>query len=266
MRTPEYKLSSAEQEIIAQRLYEAEKETSYIPLLTEAYPEMTQDDAYAIQSAGLKMRLAEGKQVVGHKIGITSLGMMKLLNVDTPDYGYLLNSGMLLEGEPCRRSDMNIPIVEGEIAFLMGRDLTGPVTPADILEAAQYVVPCFEICDARFQSWTVTVRDTISDDAGASKFLIGSSPKTVQDINLRNIGMVIEKNGRLYGTGAGAEVLGNPVNSMTWLVNKLAEYGIGLKKGEIVLSGAFLAADPAQADDVYTLSVDGFPSLTLRFE
>ena len=243
MRTPEYKLSSAEQEIIAQRLYEAEKETSYIPLLTEAYPEMTQDDAYAIQSAGLKMRLAEGKQVVGHKIGITSLGMMKLLNVDTPDYGYLLNSGMLLEGEPCRRSDMNIPIVEGEIAFLMGRDLTGPVTPADIL-----------------------VRDTISDDAGASKFLIGSSPKTVQDINLRNIGMVIEKNGRLYGTGAGAEVLGNPVNSMTWLVNKLAEYGIGLKKGEIVLSGAFLAADPAQADDVYTLSVDGFPSLTLRFE
>lgn len=251
---------------IARQLYEAEKTNHPIPLLTEKYPSMTQDDSYAIQQEGLKLRLTDGAKVVGRKIGITSRGMMKQLNCDTPDYGYLLATTLLPEGGSCVRSELNVPIVEGELAFIIGADLDKEaVTPADIFNATAWVVPCFEVCDARFPSWTVTVRDTISDNAGASRFMIGSKAKRLNEIAPRNIGMVIEKNGALLGSAAGVEVMGSPVVSVTWLANKLLEYGAYLKKGDIVLSGAFMAADRAEAGDTYTMELDGFPSLTIKF-
>ena len=253
---------------IAVQLYEAEKTNRPIPLLTETYPTITQEDAYAIQQEGLKLALADGEKIVGRKIGLTSRGMMEQLGCDSPDYAYLTASTMIPEGSPCIRSELNIPIVEGELAFIMGEDLDKAyVTTADILNATAWVVPCFEVCDARYPSWKgVTVKDTISDRAGAARYMLGSAPKRLHEINPRGIGMVIEKNGALLGSGAGAEVMGSPVTSVMWLANKLLEYGTCLKKGDIVLSGAFLAADAAQAGDVYTVSLDGFPSLTMKFE
>ncbi|MCH3951640.1 MAG: hypothetical protein LKE33_12015 [Acidaminococcus sp.] len=262
-----YALTEKQHQEIARQLYTAEKKNEPIGLLTETYPNMTMDDAYAIQEAGIKMRMADGAKIVGRKIGITSRGMMQQLNVDTPDYGCLLAHTMILEGTPCRRSDLNIPIVEGELAFIMGEDLdVDVVTTADIMNATAWVLPCFEICDARFPKWKVTVRDTISDNAGASRFMLGSSPKRIDEINPRTIGLVMEKNGQLLASAAGVEVMGSPVNSMAWLANKLLNYGTYLKKGDIVLSGSFIAANPASAGDVYTLSMDGYPALTLRME
>lgn len=259
--------SKEEQTSIAEQLYLAEKSVTPIQTLTPQHEGMTMEDAYAIQKAGLEMRLKDGLIVIGRKIGITSRGMMKQLNCDSPDYGYLLNSMMLYEGQKCIRKELNIPIVEGEIAFIMGEDIKGPgVTTADILNSTAWIVPCFEVCDGRYPNWKVTVRDTISDNAGASRFVLGSSPKRVSDVNLRYIGMVIEKNGEFIDSAAGAEVMGSPLNSMMWLVNKLAEFDDGLNKGDIVLSGAFMAAIPAEAGDNFCLTVDGFPPLTLKFE
>lgn len=259
--------SKEEQTSIAEQLYLAEKSVTPIQTLTPKHEGMTMEDAYMIQKSGLEMRLKDGAIVIGRKIGITSRGMMKQLNCDTPDYGYLLNSMMLYEGQKCIRKELNIPIVEGEIAFIMGEDIKGPgVTTADILNSTAWIVPCFEVCDGRYPNWKVTVRDTISDNAGASRFVLGSSPKRVSDVNLRYVGMVIEKNGEFIDSAAGAEVMGSPLNSMMWLVNKLAEFGDGLNKGDIVLSGAFMSAIPAEAGDAFCLTVDGFPSLTLKFE
>ena len=263
----QYGLDTGLHKKIAAALYQAEKTNRPIPLLTEAYPSITQDDAYAIQQEGLALRMADGAKIVGRKIGITSRGMMEQMHCDTPDYGCLLAHTLVQEGSPCRLSELNIPIVEGELAFIMGEDLEGDViTQADIMNGTAWVLPCFEVCDARYPAWKVTVRDTISDNAGASRFMIGSSVRKLSEIRPRNIGMIIEKNGELLGSAAGAEVMGSPVNSVTWLANKLLEYGTCLRKGDIVLSGAFLAADPAEAGDVYTLTMDGYPPLTLRFE
>lgn len=260
-------LSEETRQAIAGRLYAAEKTNTPIALLTEQYPDITMDDAYAIQEEGLALRLADGARVVGRKIGITSRGMMRMLNCDTPDYGSLLAHAVIPEGRACPRAALNMPIVEGELAFVMGEDLNGgPITAADILNATAWTLPCFEICDVRFSSWKVTVLDTISDNAAACRFMLGSRPRRLHEINPRTIGMVIEKNGELLGSGAGAEVMGSPVTSVVWLANKLLEYGASLKKGDIVLSGAFLAAAPAESGDVFTVSLDGFPSLTLKFE
>ena len=259
--------SEEERRLIAADLYEAEKSNKPIDTLTSRYPEITLDDAYDIQKFGLDMRLADGARIVGRKIGITSRGMMQMLNCDSPDYGYLLDTMMLLEGSACHTDELNSPRLEGEIAFIMGEDICGPaVTPANIMNATAYIVPCLELCDLRYNSWKITVRDTISDNAGAARYIIGGAPKKISEVNLRNIGMVFEKNGDLISSAAGVEVMGNPINAMTWLVNKLAEYGDGLKKGDIVLSGSFVAAAECRKGDSFALSVDGFPTLSLRFD
>ncbi len=263
----DYKLTPEVHARIATDLYEAEKNNSPIELLTHKYADLTVDDAYAIQQEGLSLRLADGGTVVGRKIGITSRGMMEMLNCDSPDYGYLLAHTEITEGSPCITSDLNAPMIEGELAFVIGEDLIGDsITVADITSAISWVIPCFEICDTRFNDWTITVADTIADNAAASRFMLGTQPKKLSEINPKSIGMVMEKNGTLLGSGTGAEVMGSPITSVTWLAKKLMEYGTYLRKGNIVLSGSFLAGDPIAPGDVYTMTLDGFPPLTMRIE
>jgi len=262
-----YGLSEQQYREIARQLYEAELQLRPIPLLTQQYPDITDEDAYAIQKAGMELRLADGEKVVGRKIGLTSRGMMKQIGCDTPDYAYLTASSCVAEGGSIARASLNIPLVEGEMAFIMGEDLNKEhVSVADVMNATAWVVPCFEVCDARYPAWKgITVRDTISDRAGAALFMIGSAPKRLSEINPRGIGMVMEKNGDLLGSAAGVEVMGSPVTSVAWLANKLLEYGDWLKRGDIVLSGAFMASDAAAAGDHYAVTLDGFPTLSVRF-
>lgn len=254
-------------EQLAVDLYEAEKNRIPIDKISRRYPEMNVVDSYEIQQIGLELRLREGRKIVGRKIGLTSKGMQQQLQVDMPDYGYLLDSMVLEEGRVCQMKELVSPRVEGELAFIFGEDLKGPgVTYADIYNCTAWVVPCFEVCDTRVANWDVTVRDTIADNAGACRLVLGSAPKRLNEINPRLIGMVVEKNGMMEESAAGAEVMGNPVASVAWLANKLSEFGTGLKAGDIVLSGAFMSAVPAISGDVFTLSTDGFPSVNLRFE
>ena len=268
MSTKEKCALSAEQHAaIARQLYEAEKSATPIPLLTQTWPDITLEDAYAIQTEGLRLRLNDGETVIGRKIGITSRGMMRMLNCDTPDYSYLLGSMMLPEGQPCRTEELIKPMIEGELAFIMGRDLRGPeITEEAVREATAAVCPCFEVCDVRFPGYGgVTVRDTISDEAGAARFVLGSCRRRLEEIDPRGIGMYIEKNGELLGSAAGVEVMGSPVTSVAWLANRLLAYGDYLREGDIVLSGAFMRADAAVVGDRYTVHLDGFPPLELAF-
>lgn len=252
---------------IATALYHAEKTRVPIKKISAEFTGMTMEDAYQIQEVGTALRVGDGAQIIGRKIGITSKGMQKQLNATTPDYGCLLDGMLLREGEPCQMSEVYLPRIEGEIAFVLDRDLKGPgVTLADVYNSTAWVFPCFEVCDTRIENWDVTVLDTISDNAGGSKFVLGSAPKKLSEINPKLIGMLVEKNGIAIDSAAGAEVMGNPVTAVAWLANKLSEFDISLKAGDIILSGAFLSAIPAVAGDVFTLSLDGFPSLNLRFE
>lgn len=260
-----YSLSHEKHIEIAKILYEAKASIKPIKLLTETYPNLTIDDAYAIQQEGLKINLNNGLTVVGRKIGITSRGMMKLLNCDSPDFGYLLSNTEVTEDNPFIRSSMNVPIVEGELCFIFEEDLPNRhVNSEDIININPYVVPSFEICDARYPSWKVTILDTISDNAGAAMFKLGKDKKRLNEINPFNIGMVMEKNGSLVGSGAGVEVMGSPINSIVWLANKLFDYGTHIKAGDVVLSGAIIAADPANQGDNYKMSMDGFEPIYLE--
>ena len=262
-----YGLSEEIHTRIAEELYAAQRANVPIPILSKEYPVFTMADAYAIQQKGLELRLEDGAVVVGRKIGITSEGMMKMLECNSPDYGYLLESTQVPEGGSIVRSEMNCPIVEGELAFIMGSNLNnGPITADDVVAATTHIIPCFEVCDTRFLNWNVTVRDTICDNAGTGRFMLSSSFKTLDEVDPATIPMVLEKNGEVIGRATGAEVMGSPINSVVWLANKLLEYGDFLRAGDVVLSGSFMAADPAEAGDVYTVTLKGFMPLTLSFE
>ncbi|MDI6879168.1 MAG: fumarylacetoacetate hydrolase family protein [Desulfitobacteriaceae bacterium] len=251
---------------IAEMLAKAENERKPLEQLTAIYPGLTIQDAYKIQLEGIAMKLTQGRKIIGKKIGLTSKGMQKLLGVNEPDYGHLLDNMLILEGEACRREELLLPKVEGELAFILKDKLKGPgVTIADVLRATAGVMPAFEIVDSRIRDWKIKLPDTIADNASSARLVLGSRLVPVQDLDLRLIGMVLEKNGEMVSSGAGAEVWGHPAASVAWLANKLAEFDIALEAGEIILSGAVTAAETAAAGDVFTLSFDGLGSLNLRF-
>lgn len=251
---------------IAIELLQAETARKPIEPLTAVHPELTVEDAYRIQQAGIEIKLSQGRKVIGKKIGLTSRGMQQLLGVNEPDYGHLLDNMLLLEGIPCRTDELLQPKIEGELAFILQETLKGPgVTIADVYRATEYIVPAFEIVDSRIRDWKIKLADTIADNASSARLVLGSRLIRIKDLDLRLIGMMLEKNGELVNSGVGAEVWGNPAAAVAWLANKLAHFGIALEAGEIVLSGALTAAAAANAGDVFTVSFYGLGSLSLKF-
>lgn len=251
---------------IAAALLNAEKMAKQITTISDEYPDMTVDDAYAIQLKNIETRLKEGEILIGYKIGLTSRGMQNLLKVNEPDYGHLTDKMLLLEGETCHRAVLNQPKVEGELAFCFKSALKGPgVTLADVYNSTSFVVPAIEIVDTRVKDWKIKLADTVADNGSSARFVLGSRMTPIEEIDMRLIGMMMEKNGEMVNTGTGAEVLGNPAASVVWLINKLSQYGISINAGDVVLSGAFTAAEDAEAGDSFTVSFQGLGSVSIKF-
>lgn len=232
----------------AAQLAQAEATKVGIDPLIVLDPELTVDDAYYIQLENIKKKLEAGQKIVGKKIGLTSVAVQKMLGVDEPDYGHLLDTMVVENGGTIDTKDMLQPKVEGEIAFILKKDLKGPnVTAVDVIQATDYVVPALEIVDSRIQDWKISLRDTVSDNASSGLYVLGGKPTKLEDINLELVGMALYQNGDVANTGVGAAALGNPATCVAWLANRLADYDITLKAGEVILSGALsgmVAANP----------------------
>jgi 2-keto-4-pentenoate hydratase len=252
---------------IAEQLYQAEKNATPIDPLTETYPGLTVEQAYAIQLEGVAIRRErDSRKVIGKKIGLTSIAMQKLIGVDEPDYGHLFDHMLVSEGEPILCSRLLQPKVEGEVAFVLNKRLQGPgVTIAEVLRATEGVMASIEIVDSRVRDWKIKLADTIADNASSARFVVGSRLVCPGEVDLRLLGMVFEKNGEVVNTGAGAAVLGHPAASVAWLANKLGKFGIALEEGEIILSGAVTAAVDARAADCFLISFQGLGTVGVRF-
>lgn len=250
----------------ARDLAEAEKNCRQIAPLTEACPDMTVQDAYAVQLENVRARKAAGETVVGMKIGLTSKAVQKMLGVNEPDYGHLFDTMLVGEGQPCPMAGLIQPKVEGELAFRLDRALKGPgVTMADVYAATAYVIPSIEIVDSRIKDWKITLRDTVADNGSAARFVLGGRMRPVDAVDMRLTGMTLEKNGCLLTSGTVAEVWGNPAASVAWLANKLGSFGIELPEGAIVLAGAVTAMATVAAGDSITVSFHGMGSVTAVF-
>ena len=253
-------------EKLGDELYEALRDRRVVEPLTNRHEAIGIEDAYRVQQRMIARRLQGGERIVGKKIGVTSRAVMNMLGVYQPDFGYLLDGMVMNEGESVDTRTLIQPKAEGEIAFVLKRDLMGPgIGNADVLAATECVMPCFEIVDSRIRDWKIKIADTVADNASCGVFVLGDSAVDPRRIDLVTCGMVLEKNGEIVATGAGAAALGSPVNAVAWLANTLGKLGIGLKAGEVVLSGALAAMFPAAAGDNFRVSIGGLGGCSVRF-
>ncbi len=253
-------------EQLGDSLYDALRSNQVIDPISDRYPDMTIEHAYQVQKRMTERRVADGETIIGKKIGLTSRAVMNMLGVYQPDFGYMTDQMLVNEGESVAMSRLIQPKAEGEIAFLFKKDLLGPgLTGADILAATECVMPCFEIVDSRIRDWKIKIQDTVSDNASCGLFVLGDNAVNPRKVDLGTCGMVMEKNGEIVTTGAGAAAMGSPVNAVTWLVNMLGSLGVPVKAGEVVLSGAMGAMFPCAAGDNFRVSIGGIGSCSVRF-
>jgi len=248
-------------------LYQALSNQTTLRPFTERYTDISIEDAYHISLQMVERRVEAGAKIVGKKIGVTSKAVQNMLNVHQPDFGYLTDDMVYNQGEEMPISEKLIqPRAEGEIAFILKKDLIGPgISNADVLAATECVMPCFEIVDSRIENWQIKIQDTVADNASCGLFVLGDKAVSPSSVDLSTCGMVVEKNGQIISTGAGAAALGSPVNCVTWLANTLGQFGISLKAGEVILSGSLVPLEPVQAGDFMTVNIGGIGSASVRF-
>ncbi|MEO1679736.1 MAG: 2-oxo-hept-4-ene-1,7-dioate hydratase [Pseudomonadota bacterium] len=228
-------------------LLQAERTGAQIGLLTLRHPEMGMDDAYAVQTAIWRAKQAEGRRVIGWKIGLTSKAMQYALGIDIPDSGILFDDMAFEHGATVPEGRFIQPRVEAEIAFVMGDALGGAaVTREDVVDATEHVAPAIEILDTRIVRTDAasgkarTVFDTISDNAANAGVVLGQERHAVDAFDLRWVGAITSRNGEVEETGLGAGVLNDPVDAVAWLARRMAQYGQTIAPGHVVLSGSFI--------------------------
>jgi 2-oxo-hept-3-ene-1,7-dioate hydratase len=257
----------------ALRVHEAERTRTQVPQLSRQHPAMTIADAYAIQCEWVAIKVAEGRRLVGHKIGLTSRAMQMSSQIDEPDFGDLLDDMLFADGATIPAGRFIVPRVELELAFTLHRPLSGPgCTLADALAATARVVPAAEIIDARIEGIDrITgaprrVTDTISDNAANAGVVLSQRSFAPHELDLRWIPALCYRNGVVEESGVSAAVLDHPANGIAWLANKLAAFGRRLEPELVILSGSFIRPVPARRGDVFRAEFGPLGSLSLQFE
>ena len=234
--------------------------------LTTTHAGMDLSDAYAIQQLQIEQLTGAGRSIKGHKVGLTSVAMQRMLGVSEPDYGHLLDDFFYLEHAPIPTGRFLQPRVEPEVAFVLKKALRGPgVTVHEAIAAVDFVLPALEIVDSRIRDWKIGLFDTIADNASSGAVVLGSTPTDLSTVDLRLAGAVLTRNGQVVGTGAGGAVLGSPITSLVWLANTIGALGVTLEAGQVVLPGAVCAMVPVEPGQSFTATFAGLGSVTARF-
>ena len=253
-------------EQLAELLENAELQAHDVVKITDAHPEMDWDDAYAIQAEILRRKLARGNRVVGLKCGLTSRAKMKQMGVDTPCFGFLVDYFSVAEGGAVKMSELIHPKVEPEIVFVLKRALKGPgCHVGSVLAATDFVMPGIEVIDSRYRDFKFDLTSVIADNCSSSRFVLGGQAVPLEGLDLRTLGVVMEKNGEAVAIGAGAAVLGHPAAAIAMLANHLGARGEELPAGTMILSGGVTEAVAVAAGDHVSLRIQSLGSVSLHF-
>lgn len=251
---------------IARTLLDSYTTGKPIAPLTATYADLTLEDAYAIQLLQIEELTRSGRTVKGHKVGLTSAAMQRLLGVDEPDFGHLLDDFFYLQHDPIPVDRFLQPRIEPEVAFVLKQPIRGPgIAVHEAIAAVDFVLPALEIVDSRIENWKIGLVDTIADNASSGALVLGSTPTGLHEVDLRLAGAVMTRNGVVVGTGAGGAVLGSPITSLVWLANTLGARGVALEAGHVILPGAVCAMVPVSSGDTFTATFAGLGSVTARF-
>lgn len=226
--------------------------------------------AYAVQQGLVQARLAEGATVVGRKIGATSEAVQRQLGVDQPDFGYLLSDMDVSSDDPISMRTLLQPRVEGEVAFVLARDID-PADEAEITldlvrDAVDVALPALEIVDSRIADWAIGFTDTVADNASSGLFVVGTEGLPLSGIEPREVTMSLTINGEERSSGNGAACLGDPLEALRWLAVQAHRFGDPLRAGHLILSGALGPFVPFAPGDRVVATISGFAPLSVTFE
>lgn len=253
-------------EQLAEHLEDAELKVHDVTKITDDYPDMDFRDAYDIQWEIRRRKEARGNKIVGMKMGLTSWAKMAQMGVEEPCYGFLADYFSCADGSAINMSGLIHPKVEAEIAFVTKAELTGPgCNVADVFAATDFILPAVEVIDSRYRDFKFDIKSVVADNSSSSRFVTGGRRVPLDNIDLRTVGVVMEKNGEIVALSAGAAVLGNPAESVAMLANMLAERGEVIPAGTFIMTGGVTAAVSVEAGDNITVRYHDLGSLSMRF-
>ena len=260
------KLDKATIEGLAAHLEAAELNARDVTKITDEHPGMDWDDAYAIQDEIRRRKEARGQRTAGLKAGLTSLAKMKQMGVDTPVFGFVSDYMARPEGGEIKTSELIHPKVEAEICIVTKTALRGPgCHMGAVLAAIDFVLPAVEVIDSRYRDFKFDLKSVVADNTSAARFVVGGQAMRPQDVDMRTLGVVMERNGEIVSIGAGAAVLGHPAAAVAALANHLGQRGQEIPAGAVILSGGVTEAVSVEPGDHVSLRIQHLGSVSLRF-
>ena len=265
-------LDSTQRTAAAELLWAAERDLAPIDPLTETYPAIDVVDAYEIQLINIRRKIAGGARVRGHKVGLSSPVMQQMMGVDEPDYGHLLDAMVVGQDAPIPASRYCYPRIEVEIGYVLGSALPGAdCTEADVLAATEYIVPSLELIDSRVRDWRIKLADTIADNASSAGVILGKARRAPAElaskgVDLADIEAVLYSGDNEVARGNTSAVLGNPTASVAWLARKVADFGVKLEAGHLILPGSCTRAIDARPGTRFRAEFAGLGTVTALFD
>jgi len=222
--------------------------------------------AYQIQTQNINLQVSKGARIVGRKIGLTNKVIQKQLGVDQPDFGALLDTMEVLNGNEIPWHELHQPKAEAEIAFVLGKDIiNSTITTHELISAIDYALPCIEIVGSRVENWNIKITDTIADNASASHYVLGHRPTKLSDFDMVKCKMKMTKNGTIASEGSGAGCLGSPLNATIWLAKTMIKNGTPLRAGDVILTGALGPMVTGEQGDQFETEIEGLGSVSVSF-
>ncbi|OQE21221.1 hypothetical protein PENSTE_c012G07315 [Penicillium steckii] len=258
-------MSSFDLSDVAAALRTARADATPIGAPTKTWPALDADGGFRVQQINSDHAVQNGDRLVGYKLGNIAKVMQAAFGLDHPDYGFLHASSFIYEGTTIRRDKFIKPFVELEPAFVLRSSLKGPnITVADVINAIDYAIPAIEIIDSRVKNWAIDLPDTLADNGSTGGFILGRTPRRLTDLTLSNTRGYLKFNGEEVMSGNTKNVLGNPISAVAWLVNRLAEYDIEFKAGQVIMPGSCLEAIPMEKSGNWSCTFEGWG--TIEFE
>lgn len=260
-------LTKEQVEQLAEHLENAELQAFEVTKITDDYPDMDYEDAFDIQWEIRRRKEARGNKIVGMKMGLTSWAKMSQMGVEHPCYGFLADYFSVSEGGAIKHDELIHPKIEAELAFVTKADLKGPGCHiGDVLAATDFVMPAIEVIDSRYKDFKFDLKSVVADNSSSSRFVTGGQSKPISELDLKTLGVVMEINGKVVQTGAGAAVLGHPASSVAMLANMLAERSEYIPAGTFIMIGAITAAVQVNKGDSFVVHFQDLGSISGRFE
>ncbi len=253
-------------EQLAAHLDSAEQQTRDVVKITDEHPDLDWDDAYAIQDGLRRLRLARGQRLAGLKAGLTSFAKMKQMGVDVPVFGFVTDDMARPDGGEITTADLIHPKVEAEICVVTKAPLRGPGCHVGaVMAAIDFVLPAVEVIDSRYRDFKFDLKSVIADNTSAARFVVGGQARPVDALDLRTLGVVLEKNGRIVAMAAGAAVLGHPAAAVAMLANHLGARGQEIPAGTFIMTGGVTEAIAVEAGDHVCARFQDLGSVSMRF-